>query len=120
MTTTADDELAFAGPGALVAMVCRKEVHPARTGGVPAHPGGGGWLDLSVSGALARTVSDSALLLETASTARILAQWDDVDVLITPALVAKHGAEDLLYSLAAQIEAAAPWANRRPALPATT
>jgi amidase len=29
-------------------------------------------------------------------------------------LVGRHGAEDVLYSLAAQIEAAAPWADRRP------
>lgn len=31
-------------------------------------------------------------------------------------LVGRHGAEDVLYSLAGQIEAAAPWAGRRPPL----
>jgi amidase len=31
-------------------------------------------------------------------------------------LVGRHGAEDVLYSLAGQIEAAEPWADRRPAL----
>jgi amidase len=31
-------------------------------------------------------------------------------------LVGRPGAEDTLYSLAAQIEQAAPWAQRRPAL----
>jgi amidase len=31
-------------------------------------------------------------------------------------LVGRHGAEDTLYALAAQIEAAAPWAERRPPL----
>lgn len=31
-------------------------------------------------------------------------------------LVGRPGAEDLLYSLAAQIEAAAPWGDRRPLL----
>jgi amidase len=36
---------------------------PSR-GRVPAGPGGGGWLDLSVYGGLARAVADSALLLD--------------------------------------------------------
>jgi amidase len=31
-------------------------------------------------------------------------------------LVGRHGAEDVLYSLAAQIEAAQPWADRRPSV----
>jgi amidase len=31
-------------------------------------------------------------------------------------LVGRPGAEDLLYSLAAQIETAAPWAERRPSV----
>ena len=31
-------------------------------------------------------------------------------------LVGRHGAEDVLYSLAGQIEAAEPWADRRPPL----
>jgi amidase len=31
-------------------------------------------------------------------------------------LVARHGAEDVLYSLAGQLEAAQPWADRRPSL----
>ncbi len=31
-------------------------------------------------------------------------------------LVGRPGAEDVLYSLAGQIEQAAPWAQRRPAL----
>jgi amidase len=108
-----------------------------------------------------------------ATTARILALWDEVDVLMTPGLastaiaadgsygrsapraidqagrftpftpifnvtgqpaislpagfgadglplsvqlVGRHGAEDLLYSLAGQIEAARPWGDRRPPL----
>jgi amidase len=108
-----------------------------------------------------------------ATTARIMALWDEFDVLLTPGLaktpiaaeggfgkpaplaidiagrftpftsvfnltgqpavsvpasfgaaglplsvqlVARHGAEDLLYALAGQLESAAPWADRRPAL----
>jgi amidase len=35
-------------------------------------------------------------------------------------LVGRMGAEDTLYSLAGQIEAAAPWAQRRPALASST
>ena len=31
-------------------------------------------------------------------------------------LVGRHGAEDTLYSLAGQIEAARPWADKRPPL----
>jgi amidase len=31
-------------------------------------------------------------------------------------LVARHGAEDLLYALAGQLESVAPWADCRPAL----
>ena len=32
-------------------------------------------------------------------------------------LVGRHGAEDLLYSLAGELEQAAPWAERRPPQP---
>ena len=35
-------------------------------------------------------------------------------------LVGRHGAEHVLYSLAGQIESAAPWAQRRPALATNT
>ena len=114
---------------------------------------------------------DKLLAKRAASTARILSLWDDVDVLLTPALsrtalpaeggygkpglvaldiaarftpftpvfnltgqpavsipagfgadglptavqlVGRHGAEELLYSLAGEIEAAQPWAPRTP------
>ncbi|MGZ4187660.1 MAG: amidase family protein [Solirubrobacteraceae bacterium] len=116
---------------------------------------------------------DKLLAKRTATTARILQLWDEVDVLLTPALattaiaadggygrsapvaidkagrftpftapfnltgqpaiavpagfgadglplsvqlVGRHGAEDVLYSLAGQIEAARPWADKRPPL----
>ena len=116
---------------------------------------------------------DKLLAKRSATTARILALWDEVDVLLTPALattaiaaeggygksaplaidkagrftpftavfnltgqpaiaipagfgsdglplsvqlVGRHGAEDTLYSLAGQIEAARPWADKRPPL----
>jgi amidase len=116
---------------------------------------------------------DTLLAKRTTTTARILQLWDEVDVLLTPALattaiaadggygrsaplaidkagrftpftapfnltgqpaiaipagfgsdglplsvqlVGRHGAEDTLYSLAGQIEAARPWADKRPPL----
>jgi amidase len=116
---------------------------------------------------------DTLLAKRSKTTARILALWDEVDVLLTPGLattaiaaeggygksaplaidtagrftpftapfnltgqpaiaipagfgsdglplsvqlVGRHGAEDTLYSLAGQIEAASPWADKRPPL----
>ena len=134
-------------------------------------------LTRQMAGAGQRLVSDKRrdklLAKRTPTTARILALWDEVDVLVTPGLattaiaaegaygksaplaidkagrftpftapfnltgqpaiaipagfgsdglplsvqlVGRHGAEDTLYSLAGQIEAARPWADKRPPL----
>jgi amidase len=134
-------------------------------------------LTRQMAGAGHRLVSDKRrdklLAKRTPTTARILALWDEVDVLMTPGLattaiaaegaygksaplaidkagrftpftapfnltgqpaiavpagfgsdrlplsvqlVGRHGAEDTLYSLAGQIEAARPWADKRPPL----
>jgi amidase len=134
-------------------------------------------LTRQMAGAGQRLVSDKRRdKLQTkrsATTARILALWDEIDVLLTPGLattaiaaegaygksaplaidkagrftpftapfnvtgqpaiaipaglgsdglplsvqlVGRHGAEDTLYSLAGQIEAARPWADKRPPL----
>jgi amidase len=42
------------------------------------------------------------------------AGWDGDGVPLSVQLVGRPGAEDVLYSLAAQLEQAAPWADRRP------
>ena len=134
-------------------------------------------LTRQMAGAGQRLVSDKRrdklLAKRTPTTARILALWDEIDVLVTPGLattaiaaegaygksaplaidkagrftpftapfnltgqpaiaipagfgsdglplsvqlVGRHGAEDTLYSLAGQIEAARPWADNRPPL----
>jgi amidase len=60
MATASDGGGSIRIPAACCGLVGMK---PTR-GRVPAHPGGGGWLGLSVYGGLARTVRDSALILD--------------------------------------------------------
>jgi amidase len=42
------------------------------------------------------------------------AGWDGDGVPLSVQLVGRPGAEDVLYSLAGQLEQSAPWADRRP------
>jgi amidase len=60
MATASDGGGSIRIPAACCGLVGMK---PTR-GRVPAHPGSGGWLGLSVCGGLARTVKDSALMLD--------------------------------------------------------